>query len=115
MKASNFASVTAVSDVSRYANRPIAFTFRFVHQRWASHAAILAAVLAAVGCSVGTQYGIKLLVDTLTRPGDGADRTWPAFGLLVALIAADSGCGAWPAWLHTRRSALPATCAETYS
>jgi ATP-binding cassette subfamily B protein len=91
MKAPNFASVTAVSDVSRYANRPIAFTFRFVHQRWASHAAILAAVLAAVGCSVGTQYGIKLLVDTLTRPGDGVARTWPAFGLLVALIAADSG------------------------
>ena len=91
MNASNFASVTAVSDVSRYADRPIAFTLRFVHQRWASHAAILAAVLAAVGCSVGTQYGIKLLVDTLTRPGDGADRAWPAFGLLVALIAADSG------------------------
>src|SRR5215467_12810238 len=91
MKASNFASVTAVSDVSRYAHRPIAFTFRFIRQRWASHAAILAAVLAAVGCSVGTQYGIKLLVDTLTRPSDGADHTWPAFGLLVALIAADSG------------------------
>jgi ATP-binding cassette subfamily B protein len=91
MKASHFGSVTAASDVSRYANRPIAFTFRFVRQRWASHAAILAAVLAAVGCSVGTQYGIKLLVDTLTRPGDGAGGTWPAFGLLVALIAADSG------------------------
>jgi ATP-binding cassette, subfamily B, bacterial len=91
MKASNFASVTAVSDVSRYADRPIAFTLKFVYQRWASHTAILAAVLAAVGCSVGTQYGIKLLVDTLTRPGDGADRAWPVFGLLVALIAADSG------------------------
>src|SRR5262249_44140314 len=38
----------------------------------------------------GTQYGIKLLVDTLTRPGDGADRVWPAFGLLIALIAADT-------------------------
>src|SRR5262249_14384715 len=91
MKPSNFATVSAVGDLSRYANRPIAFTFRFVHQRWASHAGILAAVLGAVGCSVGTQYGIKLLVDTLTGPGDGADRTWPVFGLLVALIAADSG------------------------
>jgi ATP-binding cassette, subfamily B, bacterial len=89
MKASNF-PFTAIGDVSWYANRPIAFTFRFVYQRWAAHAAILAAVLAAVACSVGTQYGIKLLVDTLTHPGGGAHRAWPAFGLLVALIAADS-------------------------
>jgi ATP-binding cassette, subfamily B, bacterial len=90
MNTSNFVSGTAVSDVSRYANRPIAFTFRFVYQRWAAHAAILGAVLGAVGCSVGTQYGIKLLVDTLTGGGNGADGAWRAFGLLVALIAADS-------------------------
>jgi ATP-binding cassette, subfamily B, bacterial len=80
-------------DVSRFANRPIAFLLRFVYLRPAAHAAILAAVLGAVMCSVGTQYGIKLLVDTLTHPGGGADETanaWPAFGLLVALIAADS-------------------------
>src|SRR5260370_20306152 len=89
MKASNFPRDTAVSDVSRYADRPIAFTLRFVYRRWVAHAAILAAVLAAVGCSVGTQYGIKLLVDTLTHPS-GAHRAWPAFGFLVALIAADS-------------------------
>jgi ATP-binding cassette subfamily B protein len=89
MNASNF-RCQAINDVSRYANRPIAFTFRFVCQRWAAHAAILAAVLAAVGCSVSTQYGIKLLVDTLARPIDGANRAWPVFGLLVALIAADT-------------------------
>jgi ATP-binding cassette, subfamily B, bacterial len=80
------------SDVSRFANRPIAFVLRFVLLRPAAHAAILAAVLGAVVCSVATQYGIKLLVDTLTHP-DGADGTanaWPAFGLLIALIAADS-------------------------
>jgi ATP-binding cassette subfamily B protein len=85
--------LTATGDVSRYANRPVAFALRFVYRRWAAHAAILAAVLTAVGCSVGTQYGIKLLVDALTHPGGGADRAadaWPAFGLLVALIAADS-------------------------
>src|SRR5262245_25052843 len=84
--------VTVTSDVSQYADRPIAFALRFVYRRWAAHAAILAAVLAAVGCSVGTQYGIKLLVDTLTHPGGeyGGANAWPAFGLLVALIAADS-------------------------
>jgi ATP-binding cassette, subfamily B, bacterial len=82
--------VTAISDVTRYAGRPIAFTLRFIYRRWVAHAAILAAVLAAVGCSVGTQYGIKLLVDTLTHPTDEANSAWPAFGLLVGLIAADS-------------------------
>jgi ATP-binding cassette subfamily B protein len=85
--------MTARNDVSRYANRPVVFALRFVQQRWAAHAAILVAVLAAVGCSVGTQYGIKLLVDTLTQPRGGTDdaaNAWPAFGLLVALIAADS-------------------------
>jgi ATP-binding cassette subfamily B protein len=91
MKASSSPAVVAINDVSWYANRPIAFTLRFVYRRWAAHAAILTAVLAAVGCSVGTQYGIKLLVDTLTRPSGGANGIWPAFGLLVALIAADSG------------------------
>jgi ATP-binding cassette, subfamily B, bacterial len=82
--------ITAINDVSRYADRPIAFALRFVYRRWAAHAAILAAVLAAVGCSVGTQYGIKLLVDTLAHPANEANRAWPAFGLVVALIAADS-------------------------
>jgi ATP-binding cassette, subfamily B, bacterial len=79
-------------DVSRYASHPIAFALRFVYRRWPAHLAILAGVLTAVGCSVGTQYGIKLLVDTLTQPGasDGVANAWPAFGLLVGLIAADS-------------------------
>jgi ATP-binding cassette subfamily B protein len=92
MKAS-LPSMTITNDASEYANRPVAFALRFVCRRWAAHAAILAAVLGAVGCSVGTQYGIKLLVDTLTHPGEGADgaaNAWPGFGLLVALIAADS-------------------------
>src|SRR5262249_2886123 len=90
MNASNVPSVTATNDVSRYASRPIAFTLRFVFQRWVAHAAILTAVLTAVVCWVGTQYGIKLLVDTMTGRGEGAANVWPAFGLLVALIAADT-------------------------
>jgi ATP-binding cassette, subfamily B, bacterial len=79
----------AHNDVSRYAGHPIAFVLRFVHRRWAAHAAIIAGVLAAVGCSVGTQYGIKLLVDALTHSA-GSASAWPAFGLLVPLIAADN-------------------------
>jgi ATP-binding cassette, subfamily B, bacterial len=83
---------TVTNDVSRYDKHPIAFVLRFVYRRWAAHAAILATVLAAVGCLVGTQYGIKLLVDTMMHPGTegGAADVRPAFGLLVALVAADS-------------------------
>jgi len=39
---------------------------------------------------VGTQYGIKLLVDTLTHPSGANHHAWTALGFLVALIAADS-------------------------
>jgi ATP-binding cassette subfamily B protein len=79
-----------MSDVSRYADHPIAFIFRFVRRRWVAHAAILGAVLAAVGCSVSTQYGIKFLVDILASQAVGTNRVWSAFGLLVTLIAADN-------------------------
>ena len=79
------------TDLSGYAKRPIAFVLRFVRNRLAAHAAILAAVLGAVCCSVTTQYGIKLLVDALTHLDTEASFVWPAFGLLVGLIAADNG------------------------
>ncbi|MBO0750477.1 MAG: ABC transporter ATP-binding protein [Bradyrhizobiaceae bacterium] len=88
---SDVTETTPADDFSRYANRPTAFALRFVCRRFAAHAVILAAVLTAVGCSVGTQYGIKLLVDTLTRQGaEAGANAWPAFGLLVGFIAADS-------------------------
>ena len=76
------------AELCDYANRPLAFIFRYVRRRPISHAVILAAVLAAVACSVGTQYGIKYLVDTLS---DGVNTyVWAAFILLGVLIAADN-------------------------
>jgi ATP-binding cassette, subfamily B, bacterial len=90
MNTFDFLDAAVADGLSRYADRPIAFTLRFVHQRWTAHAAIITAVLAAVGCSVATQYGIKILVDTLAH-GSEAHSAWPAFGLLMALIAADNG------------------------
>src|SRR5579883_1780945 len=78
-----------MQDLPAYANRPLAFALRYIKQRPASHALIYAAVIAAVLCSVSTQYGVKLLVDTLS----GSQRThevWRAFAVLVALIVADN-------------------------
>ena len=76
--------------LAQYASRPIAFLARYVRLRWVSHAIILTSVLSAVGCSVSTQYGLKFLVDTLSKAAHGGGAVWLAFGVLIALIAADN-------------------------
>ena len=78
-----------MADLCGYANRPLAFVFRYVRLRSVSHALILAGVLGAVACSVSTQYGVKFLVDTLSGRGGGAG-VWMPFLLLGSLIAADN-------------------------
>jgi ATP-binding cassette, subfamily B, bacterial len=75
-------------DLCQYANRPFAFIFRYIKRRPLTHAIILGAVLAAVACSVGTQYGIKYLVDVLSRHDNAG--VWVAFAVLGSLIAADN-------------------------
>jgi ATP-binding cassette subfamily B protein len=77
-----------MADLCSYASRPLAFIFRYLRLRPLSHCAILAAVLGAVTCSVGTQYGVKFLVDTLSK--GAAAGVWIAFLLLVSLIASDN-------------------------
>jgi len=81
-----------MDDISRYIDRPLAFVAHYARQRPISHAAIIATVVAAVSCAVGTQYGVKLLVDTLSGgiSSAQANAIWMAFALLVALIAADN-------------------------
>ncbi len=76
------------TELTGYSASPLAFMFRYIRLRPITHAVILAAVLSAVACSVGTQYGVKFLVDTLSR-GPSAD-AWTAFALLGALIASDN-------------------------
>src|ERR1700736_6192732 len=80
-------------DLCRFATRPLAFLGHYVVARPAAHATIVGTVAAAVTCSVGAQYGIKLLVDALSRGAGGpaaAAYAWWAFIVLVALIAADN-------------------------
>ena len=86
-----------MAELTVYAASPLAFIFRYVRLRPASHAAILAAVLAAVVCSVCTQYGVKFLVDTLSSGVNAA--AWTAFLLLGALIAADNLLWRIAAWI----------------
>jgi ATP-binding cassette, subfamily B, bacterial len=86
-----------MADLCSYANRPLAFIFRYLRLRPLSHAVILAAVLGAVACSVGTQYGVKFLVDTLSQ-GLTAN-VWTAFLLVVSLIAADNMLWRVASWI----------------
>jgi ATP-binding cassette, subfamily B, bacterial len=79
-----------MDNLSGYAHRPFAFVLRYIRQRPASHLVIFSSVIAAVACSVGTQYGVKFLVDGLSRGPIAADHVWVAFALLVSLIAADN-------------------------
>ena len=79
-----------MDNLSGYAHRPFPFVLRYLRQRRAAHAVILAAVVAAVACSVGTQYGVKNLVDSLTAGPSHAGSVWLAFVFLMSLIAADN-------------------------
>ena len=77
-----------MDNFASYAGRPFAFLGQYLRARWRSHGLITAAVAIAVMCSVGTQYGVKLLVDSLTS--GVPNEVWLAFLLLVSLIAADN-------------------------
>jgi ATP-binding cassette, subfamily B, bacterial len=74
-------------DICSWRQRPLSYLFHYIAQRPIAHGVILCAVIAAVACSVSTQYGIKLLVDTLTTQ---VHSPWTAFAVLVTLIAADN-------------------------
>jgi ATP-binding cassette subfamily B protein len=85
-------------ELTRYADRPLAFLARYIRRRSVAHAAILAAVLLAVGCSIGSQYGLKALVDALSGPKTGT-AIWGAFALLVVLIGGDNLAWRIAGWL----------------
>ena len=77
-------------DICRFRNRPLSFLARYVRRRPLAHGVIILAVLCAVTCSVSTQYGVKFLVDVLSRePGQGGS-PWLAFAILVSFVAADN-------------------------
>jgi ATP-binding cassette, subfamily B, bacterial len=87
-----------MDDLAAYADRPIAFFYRYIRTRRVSHAAILVAVLAAVGFSVSTQYGVKRLVDALSA-GPQSSSPWAAFDLLLFLVAADNFMWRVASWI----------------
>ncbi len=82
--------------------RPLAFLMHFILRHRGLHIVVLVSMLLAVLCSVGTQYGLKNLIDVVSRgpASAGADGVWWAFGLLCLLITGDNmlwRVGGWAA------------------
>ena len=88
-----------MTNLCDFSHRPVAFFLGYLRRRPISHTAIFLAVLTAVACSVGAQYGIKFLVDTLAAGAAATTAVWFAFGLLVALIAADNLLWRLASWI----------------
>ncbi len=81
------------SPMTRFQARPLAFLFHYVARHRAGHAVIIGSVVLAVVCSVFTQYGLKSLIDVVSRGSDAPGvvaASWQAFGVLCGLIAADN-------------------------
>ncbi|MBF3537313.1 ABC transporter ATP-binding protein [Burkholderia pseudomallei] len=76
--------------LASYAERPLAFLFRYIRMHPVAHVVVLVSVLAAVGCALGSQYAIKHLIDVLAAGRHHPGPLWGAFALLVGLIAADN-------------------------
>jgi ATP-binding cassette subfamily B protein len=71
--------------------RPLAFLFRYIRLHPVGHAVVFVSVLIAVACSVSTQFGLKHLIDVISRGQQaGAPLVWGAFAILCALVAADN-------------------------
>ena len=89
-------------DLCRFRDRPFAFFARYIGRRPVAHAIILLSVLGAVTCSVSTQYGVKRLVDALSRGAAPSATPWSAFILIVCLVAADNLLWRVASWIASQ-------------
>src|SRR6185437_11747346 len=87
--------------MTRYRGRPLAFLLHYVRRHPVGHAVVLTSVVLAVVCAVCTQYGVKALIDAVSRgPSAAGHSAWWALAVLCALIASDNlfwRLGGWTA------------------
>jgi len=81
---------SAVPDLTRFRNRPIGFLWYYVLQHKLGHSVVIGSVILAVIASVTTQYGMKTLIDAVSKGVGGGGNVWGAFALLCGLITADN-------------------------
>ncbi|BBE08700.1 ABC transporter-like protein [Mycoavidus cysteinexigens] len=89
------------AQLAGYAQRPLAFLYRYIRRHPVAHGAVLISVFAAVGCSLASQYGIKHLIDVLSQGRSHITQLWGAFLLLAGLIAADNLLWRVGGWVST--------------
>lgn len=86
-----FSTPTQIAALPALRGRALAFLFHYIRRHPAGHLTVLVSVLIAVACSVSTQYGLKNLIDIVSKGHDAAGPlVWGAFALLCALVAADN-------------------------
>jgi ATP-binding cassette subfamily B protein len=79
------------ASIAALRGRPFLVLLRYVRLHPVGHAIVLLSVLLAVGCSVSTQFGMKYLIDVVSKGQQaGAPLVWGAFALLCALVAGDN-------------------------
>jgi ATP-binding cassette subfamily B protein len=86
----------------RYRGRPLGFLLHYVRGHAAAHTIVLTSVVLAVMASVSTQYGLKRVIDVVSRGHDGSNAVWWAFALLCGLIAADNCTWRIGGWMAAR-------------
>ena len=82
--------------------RPGRFLWRYARRRPWLFGVLLLLIVTAAACSVGVQYGMKLIVDTMTLDDRASDAIWHWLALFVGLIAAESICWRLSGWLGCR-------------
>lgn len=79
------------SAITSYQGRPLAFLAHYVTRHRLAHGVVLGSVAVAVVASVCTQYGLKWLIDVVSRgPQAGGHEVWMAFAFLCVLIGTDN-------------------------
>ena len=80
-----------VTTLAALRGRPLRLLLRYVGMHPVGHAVVLISVLLAVGCSVSTQFGMKYLIDVVSKGQQtGAPLVWGAFALLCGLVVGDN-------------------------
>ena len=85
------AAAAVDTGLTRLRGRPLAFLFHYMRQHPAGHLTVFVSVVLAVTCSVSTQYGLKNLIDIVSKGHEAAGPlVWGAFLMLCGLVAADN-------------------------
>src|SRR3954462_1053986 len=78
---------------------PLAFVWHYIVRGRRLFFPLFALVFLAACCAVGVQYGMKLLVDSMSMPSRSiTDVAWP-FALFVVLVGIESGFWRTAGWV----------------